>query len=103
MTTESRTPARRSGGAIGFADRPAEGGRGTSASPRIERSTVVVARVHSGAEAYAALRARWSPHVRRVADATSYDVRAIDPAGEATDSAAGQPRDARGGPVALPA
>ena len=51
---------------------------------------------HTGAEAYAALRARWDPHVRRVADAMGYDLRAIDPAGEAKDLAADQPRDARG-------
>ena len=49
----------------------------------------------AGAEAYAAHRARWAPHVRLAAERMSYDVDAIDPAGEATDLPGGRPRLAR--------
>jgi hypothetical protein len=56
----------------------------------------VVTDEHTGAEAYAALRASWAPHVRIVADAMSYDVRAIDPAGEGADLPAEIGRDANG-------
>lgn len=43
-----------------------------------------------GSQAYAALRARWAPHVRLAAEATGYDLRAIDPAGEGEDWTAGE-------------
>jgi hypothetical protein len=45
----------------------------------------IVTDERAGAEAYAAIRAGWAPHVRLVADAMSYDLRSIDPAGDAAD------------------
>lgn len=58
----------------------------------------IVSDEHTGAEAYAALRAAWAPHVRIVADAMSYDVRAIDPAGEGADLPT-RPHQARPSPA----
>jgi hypothetical protein len=46
----------------------------------------------AGAEAYAAQRAQWAPHLRVAADAMSYDLRAIDPAGDMEQRAVRRPR-----------
>ena len=61
-----------------------------------EAGLPIVTDARTGAEAYVALRAGWAPHVRVVANAMSYDLRAVDPAGEAEGAPAGRPRVAPG-------
>lgn len=55
-----------------------------------EAGLPIVVDESAGADAYAALRAGWAPHVRVAAEAMGYDVGAIDPAGHGAAATPGR-------------